>query len=219
MMETLNDWVDWTPQLLNGLVVSLKLTGLALLVGLPIGLLLALTSSSKKALTRYASFAAIEIGRGSPALVVLQMVYYGLPASGMTISAFASGVIALALTTGAYTSEIIRSGLNAVPQREIEGGMALGMNHRDVMRFVVIPQGLLFAIPALMGFAILIFQATALTFTIAIPELLARAYRIGSATFLFLSVLSLAGLFYLVISVPFGWLVSYTERSLGRHLG
>lgn len=219
MIETLTNWADWSPQLFRGLLVSLQLVGLALLCGLPLGLVLALASSAKFRPLRYAAISIVEIGRGAPALVVLQMVYYGLPASGLTVGAFTSGVVALALTTGAYTSEILRGGLNAVPQREIEAGWALGMTYGDIMRFVVIPQGVLFAVPALMGFAILIFQATALTFTIAIPELLARAYRVGAATYLYLDVLILAGLFYLAVTIPFGWLVSYTERRLGSHLG
>jgi len=219
MMALLSDWIDWSAQLFQGLLVSLQLVGLALACGLPLGLMLALIASSKHAAIRSAAIAVVEIGRGAPALVVLQMVYYGLPTSGMTVSAFASGAIALALTTGAYTSEILRAGLNAVPRREIEAGWALGMTHRDVMRFVVIPQGVLFAIPALMGFAILVFQATALTFTIAIPELLARAYRVGAATYLYLDVLILAGMFYLAVTIPFGWLVTYTERRLSSHLG
>jgi polar amino acid transport system permease protein len=219
MTEMMSNWLEWWPQLFQGLLVSLQLAGLALLFGLPIGLILALASSAKNRPLRYLAVALVEIGRGAPALVVLQMVYYGLPASGMTVSAFASGVVALALTTGAYTSEILRAGLNAVPPREIEAGWALGLTYPDILRFVVIPQGVLFAVPALMGFAILIFQATALTYTIAIPELLARAYRVGAATYLYLDVLILAGLFYLAVTVPFGWLVSYTERRLGRHLG
>lgn len=219
MIETLSNWVTWSPQLFRGLLVSLQLAGLALLCGLPLGLALALASSSKIRSIRHAAIVVVEIGRGAPALVVLQMVYYGLPASGLTVGAFTSGVVALALTTGAYTSEILRAGLNAVPQREIEAGWALGLSYGDIMRFVVIPQGVLFAVPALMGFAILIFQATALTFTIAIPELLARSYRVGAATYLYLDVLILAGLFYLAVTIPFGWLVSYTERKLGSHLG
>lgn len=219
MSEVLTNWVDWTPQLVSGLWVSLELTALALLIGLPIGLVLALMSSSIRRWVRYLVLVLVEIGRGAPALVVLQMVYYGLPPTGIVLNSFMSAVIALALTTGAYTSEIIRAGLNAVPHREIEGGVALGMTRRDIMVHVVIPQGILFAIPALMGFAVLIFQATALAFTISVPELLARAYQIGAATFLYLSVLSLAGLYYLAIAVPFGWLVSYTEGRLGRHLG
>ena len=219
MTEMLSNWVEWSPQLFQGLLVSLRLAGLALLFGLPVGLVLALVSSSRNWLVRSLAVGLVEIGRGAPSLVVLQMVYYGLPATGLTVAAFTSGVIALALTTAAYTSEILRAGLNAVPHREIEAGWALGMTHRDVLRFVVIPQGILFAVPALMGFAILIFQATALTYTIAIPELLARAYRVGAATYLYLDVLTLAGLFYLAVTVPFGWLVSYTERRLSSHLG
>ncbi|MCI1002997.1 ABC transporter permease subunit [Ochrobactrum sp. C6C9] len=218
MKETLANFVEWAPQLFAGLVVSLQLTGLALLMGLPLGLLLALLSMTKMRLPRYMAILLVEIGRGAPALVVLQMVYYGLPSAGINTSAFIAAAVALALTTAAYTSEILRAGLNAVPQREFEAGLALGMTNSDIMRFVVIPQGVLFAVPALMGFAILIFQASALAFTISVSELLARAYRVGAATYLYLDVLILAGLFYLVVTIPFGWLVAGTERRLGKHL-
>lgn len=217
-MEMLSNWIDWTPQLWKGLKVSLQLTGLALLFGLPLGLVLALASSAKQRLLRYLAIAMVEVGRGAPALVVLQMVYYGLPSAGISAGAFTSGVIALALTTGAYTSEILRAGLNAVPHREVEAGQALGMTHTDILRYVVIPQGVLYAVPALMGFAILIFQLTSLTFTIAIPELLARSYRVGAATYLYLDVLTLAGLMYLAVTIPFGWLVAFAERRLSLHL-
>lgn len=219
MSELLSNWADWLPQLWKGLKVSLQLTGVALAVGLPLGLLLALLTSAKSRLARWPAILLVEIGRGAPALVVLQMVYYGLPSAGLNVSAFISGAVALALTTGAYTSEILRAGINAVPKGEVEAGHALGMTNGDVLRYVVIPQGVVFAIPALMGFAILIFQATALTFTIAIPELLARAYRIGAATYLYLDVLVLAGLVYLAVTIPFGWLVDRAAKRLGRHLG
>ena len=181
MIELVNNWISWTPSLLGGLSISLYLTGLSLLFGLPAGLVLALLDSVKTKFVRYPTVFIVEVGRGAPALVVLQMVYYGLPESGLNFTAFFSAVVALSLTTAAYTSEIIRAGLNAVPLREIEASQALGMTNIDTLRFIVIPQGLLFAIPALMGFAILIFQATALTFTIAIPELLSRAYRVGAS--------------------------------------
>ena len=219
MIEFFANWIEWSPQLFQGLQVSLQLAGLALLFGLPLGLLLALASSTTFLPLRYLAVALVEVGRGAPALAVLQMVYYGLPSTGLTVSGFTSGAVALALTTSAYTSEILRAGINAVPKGEVEAGHALGMTYADVMRYVVIPQGVLFAIPALMSFAILIFQATALTFTIAIPELLARAYRVGASTYLYLDVLLLAGVFYLAVTIPFGWLVSYTERKLGSHLG
>lgn len=219
MSGLLANWADWLPQLSKGLLISLQLTGAALAAGLPLGLALALLTSARTPWLKWPAIALVEVGRGAPALVVLQMVYYGLPSAGINVSAFVSGALALALTTGAYTSEILRAGINAVPKGEVEAGHALGMTRGDVLRFVVVPQGVVFAVPALMGFAILIFQATALTFTIAIPELLARAYRIGAATYLYLDVLILAGLVYLAITIPFGWLVNRAARRLGSHLG
>lgn len=165
MIELLSNWIDWLPQLWRGLKVSLQLTGLAMLFGLPLGLLLALMTSSKAPWLRWPAIVLVEIGRGAPALVVLQMVYYGLPSAGINVSAFVSGSTALALTAAAYTSEILRAGINAVPKGEVEAGTALGMTKADILRFVVIPQGVMYAVPALMGFAILLFQTTALTFT------------------------------------------------------
>lgn len=217
-MTFFNDWAQHAPALLRGLGISLRLTGLSLLVGLPLGLFLALGASARSKAIRAIVIVLVEIGRGTPALVMLQIVYFGLPPAGITMSAFLSASLALALTTGAYTSEIIRGGLQAVPTGEVEAASALGMNRRDTLRFIIVPQGIRIAIPALVGFSILIFQASSLAYTIAIPELLATAYSIGSATFRYLSVLTLAGLFYAVITIPASHLAGAAERRLSRHL-
>lgn len=209
---------DWIPSLLGGLGVSLKLTALSLGLGLPLGLLLALGAASTRRGLRAVVIGLVEIGRGTPALVMLQIVYFGLPAGGLTFSAFVSAGISLALTTGAYSSEIIRGGLQAVPQGELEASAALGINHRDTLRFIVIPQGLRVALPALLGFSITIFQATSLVYSIAVPELLGKAYSIGSETFQYLSVLFLAGLMYAAITIPGSWLSGRVEHRLSRHV-
>jgi polar amino acid transport system permease protein len=174
--------------------------------------------SARHKWVRVVAIIVVEVGRGTPALVMLQIVYFGLPSAGLTVGSFVAAVVALALTTGAYTSEILRAGLQAVPHGEVEAASALAMSNRDTLRFIVIPQGVRIAIPALLGFAILILQATALTFTIALPELLSRAYSIGSNTFRYLDVLLLAGLLYLLITLPAGWLTNWTERRMARHL-
>jgi polar amino acid transport system permease protein len=213
-----DSWGEFAPDLFQGLLVSLRLTGLSLLIGMPLGLLLALGTNAKSRLVKSLVICLVEIGRGTPALVMLQIVYFGLPPSGLTLTAFVSAALALGLTTAAYTSEIIRGGLQAVPDGEREAADALGMNGRDTLRFIILPQGIRIAIPALLGFSILIFQASALAYTIAIPELLGRAYSIGSATFEYLSVLVLAGLFYAAITIPASQLAASAERRLGRHL-
>lgn len=214
----LGGWLAWLPSLLDGLWLSVQVAVASLVIGIPMGLGLALLVSAKHKWVRVLAIIAVEIGRGTPALVMLQVVYFGLPSAGLTVGSFTAAVAALALTTAAYTSEILRAGLQAVPQGEVEASAALAMSNRDTLRFIVIPQGVRIAIPALMGFAILIFQATALAFTIALPELLSRSYSIGSNTFRYLDVLVLAGLLYLLITLPAGWLTSWTERRMARHL-
>ncbi|MGY1651991.1 amino acid ABC transporter permease [Geodermatophilus sp. SYSU D01119] len=218
MTGLLTSWGEWLPRLLEGLVTSVELTAVSLLLGVPLGLVLALLSSSRARPVRWGAITLVEIGRGTPALVMLQFVYYGLPSAGLSLTAFVSAVAALSLTTAGYTSEILRGGLQAVPAGETEAAGALGMSHRDTLRFVVVPQGVRIALPSLMGFAILIFQATSLTFTISVVELLSQAYSIGAATFRYLDVLVLAGLLYLAVTIPAGLLTNRTERRLSRHL-
>lgn len=214
----LGGWLTWLPGLLDGLWLSVRVAGASLVIGIPLGLGLALLMSARHRWVRVVAIIVVEVGRGTPALVMLQIVYYGLPSAGLTVGSFVAAIVALALTTGAYTSEILRAGLQAVPHGEVEAAEALAMSNRDTLRFIVIPQGVRIAIPALLGFAILILQATALTFTIALPELLSRAYSIGSNSFRYLDVLLLAGLLYLLITLPAGWLTNWTERRMARHL-
>lgn len=217
-MTLLSDWADWFPTLLAGLWLSVKITAVSLVIGFPLGLMLAIATTSAKFWVRTLVIAIVEIGRGAPALVVLQLFYFGLPSTGITLTSFLSACLALALTTAAYSSEILRGGLQAVPPGETEACQALAVSHRDTMRYVVIPQGLRIATPALMGLAILIFQATSLTFTIATPEILSQAYSIGSSTFDYLGVLTLAGLMYAAVTIPASWLVASSEKRMSRHL-
>jgi polar amino acid transport system permease protein len=217
-MNILSDWPAYLPGLLAGVGVSVQVAVLSLLIGVPGGLLLAIGAGSKTKLVRILIIGIVEIGRGTPALVVLQIFYFGHPASGLTLSSMSASVVALAATTAAYTSEILRGGLQAVPQGEVEAAGALGMSRRDTLRFIVIPQGFRVAVPSLIGFAILIFQATSLAYTVALPELLSQAYSIGSTTFNYLSVLVLAGLMYAAITIPASWLTSRAEKRLARHL-
>lgn len=216
-MNLVEDWIEFWPQLLGGLGVSLRLTAAILAVGLPAGLLLALCAGVTNRALRMTSIVIVEIGRGTPALVVLQLVYFGLPTVGVTFSSFTASVIALGLTTAAYTSEIIRGGLQAVPDAEVEAADALGLSRRDTLRYVVIPQGLRIAIPPLAGFSIMIFQATSLAYTIAVPELMSQAYSIGSTTFRYLSILTLAGILYAAITIPASWLSARVEKALAPH--
>jgi polar amino acid transport system permease protein len=215
---TWDDVVSWLPDLWAGFLISLRVTFFSLLFGIPAGLLLAIGQQQKARPLRWLCLAIVELGRGAPALVLLQFLYFGLPSVGVSITSFVSAVLALAWATGAYTSEIIRAGLDAVPQGQHEATSALGMSRADALRFVIIPQGLRVAIPALLGFSILVFQGTSLCFTIALQEIISRAYDIGNTTFLYFPALAVAAVFFAAVCIPASLLVSYIEQRTGKHV-
>lgn len=217
-MTFFDDAAQFLPTLLDGLRVSLLLTGLSLLFGIPIAGLLAFGIRSKNLVARYASIAVVEVGRGAPALVLLQLMYFGLPDAGITLSALASATLALTWTTAAYCAEYLRGGLSAVPAGEIEGAQALGMTAGDTLRYIIIPQGWRIALPSLMGFAVILFQATSLAYTVTVQEMMSQAYSLGASTFKYLTIFILAGLLYAIISIPATWLSVLMEKRMSRHL-
>lgn len=209
--EILSQGGTWLPDMLSGLRLSVTVTIASLLIGLPLGFLLSLGVMSQSRASNAIALLIVEIGRGAPSLVLLQFAYFGLPSTGMTLTSFGASVAALSWSTAAYTSEIIRAGLLSVPAGQREAAMAIGLTRTDMMRFVIVPQGLRIAIPALLGFAILIFQTTSLCFAIALPELTSRAYEIGTNTFQYLPALVLAGLLYLMVCIPMTLVVHWIE--------
>jgi polar amino acid transport system permease protein len=217
MNTILQNWLQWLPSLLQGYKLSVEVALLCLVIGIPLGTVLALLVSAKSKAIRGAALVFVEFGRGAPALILLQFMYFGLPAAGMTLSSFGSAVIALAASTGAYTSEMIRAGFDAVPHGQKEAAYAIGLDATDSLRFVVIPQGMRVALPSLLGFSIMMLQATSLCYTIALPELVSRSSAIGVSTFEYMSVLLLTALLFAVICVPATFAVSSLERRLGRH--
>lgn len=212
----LSGWADQLPPLLGGLRISLLLTLASLAIGLPLALAFALLVSSRNRALRLPALGLVELGRGTPALVMLQLVYFGLPKIEVSLESFAAATVSLAFIAGAYMSEIVRAGLNAVPAGQREAARASGLTPLDEFRFIVLPQGLRIALAPLLNFAIVLFQVTSLAFAIAVPEMLSKAYAAGSATFRHLEVLTLAGLLYAAIVVPAAVGVRALERRLSR---
>ena len=217
MSELLDFWREWLPTLLQGLGLSVEVTAAALILGVPLGLALALGVQSRRRLVRTAALVVVEIGRGAPALILLQFAYFGLPNAGLALSSFTSAALALAWTTGAYTSEIIRAGLESVAFGQKEAAAAIGLSGVDALRYVILPQGLRVSLPPLFSFAILMLQASSLCFAIALPELVSQAYVIGSNTFRYMSIFVLAGGLYAAICIPATMAVAALERRLSRH--
>lgn len=201
MSDLLAQWVDLLPDLAPGLWVTIQLTLASLAVGLPVGTLLAIGASARTRWVRWPVVVVVEVGRGIPGLVVLYLVYRGLPQVGLTLDAFLSAVVGLAFSTAAYSSEIIRAGIASVPPGQREACQALSLTTAQELRLVVLPQALRTVIPPLIGFSIILYQGTSLAFAIGVPELLSRAYNAASITYQFTAALTLAGLLYAAISL------------------
>lgn len=217
-MDLITQWLNWLPNLAPGLLVSLQLTGLSLLFGFPLGLLFAVMAAAKIAPLQWISFFFVEIGRGLPALVLLYLMYFSLPDAGITLTSFTTAVIALSWNTGAYASEYFRAGIAAVPLGQREAALTSGLRGWTGFRLIILPQALRISTPPLAGLAVLIFQGSALAFVIAVPELMSKAFEIGSITFQYLSVYTLTAVIYGSLTLVFLGLVRLLEQRLGRHL-
>jgi polar amino acid transport system permease protein len=213
-----SDWPEYFTDLLPGLWMSIRLTAASLAVGMPLGLVFALLVSSSNRPLRWTTVVLVELGRGAPALILLYLVYFGMPDVGLTLSGFLATTVALGYATGAYTSEIFRAGLLAVPSGQHEAATALGLPHNKHLRYVVLPQALRIVVPPLIGFGIIVFQGTSLAFAISVPELLSRAYNIATVTFQYMSVLVLAGLMYAAVSLVMSIFMGSRGRRSNLHL-
>lgn len=218
-MQFVTDWISWFPGFAPGLVVSLQLTGLSLLFGFPLGLLLAVMTEAKKAPPLvWIAFLVVEVGRGLPALVLLYLLYFSLPESGITLDSLTTAIIAMSWNTGAYASEYFRAGITSVPKGQTEAAWASGLRGWTGFRMIILPQALRISTPPLAGLAVLVFQASALAFVIAVPELMSKAYELSSMTFQYLSTFSFTAVLYGIITLIFLGLVRALEWRLGRHL-
>lgn len=217
-MDLINQWIEWFPDLGPGLWVSVKLTGLCLLLGMPFGLLLAVAIESPLLPLRVIAVLAVEIGRGLPALVLLYLLYFGLPEVEITLTAFLTAVLSLAWTTGAYACDLFRAGLAAVPVGQREAALTCGLRGWTGFRHIILPQAIRISTPPLASLAITIFQASALAFVISVPELMSRGYTLGSINFRYLDVFALTAVLYAAITVVALQGVRYSERRLSRHV-
>ncbi|MDQ1058538.1 polar amino acid transport system permease protein [Arthrobacter globiformis] len=216
-MTWLTEWAAYLPQMMSGLSVSLLIAGVSIVAGYPLGLILSVMVSAKNTALRTLALAVVEVGRGAPALVILYLFYYGLPKFGIAFESITAACLALIWNSAAYSSEIMRAGIQSVGRGQLEASNALGLSQAHTFWRVIMPQGMRSAIPGLMGVAIQMFQGTSLAYAIAVPELMKSAYNIGSQDFNYLQIFTLAGLCYAAISMPATWITVFFEKRLARH--
>jgi polar amino acid transport system permease protein len=191
------------PLLLTGLWLTCTLTVLCMLLGLGVGLVVAFGRLSRWRLVRAVAFAYTEMFRTTPLLVQIVWVFYVLPiVSGITLSAFFSGLLALGFNVGAFMAEIYRAGILSVNPGQTAAGLALGMTPAQVMRRVVLPQAVIRVIPPMATMWVGLFKDTAILSAIGVIELMFRAREIATDTYRPLEIFTVVAMLYFVLTYP-----------------
>lgn len=203
------------PLLMQGLWVTLQIGVVSILAGLVLGLALALVRLYGPYWTQLLARAYINFMRSIPLLVLLIIIYYALPFVGIRLSPFLSAVSALSLVSAAYTAEIFRAGIEAVPKGQFEASSALGLSYRHMMVDVVLPQAIRIVIPPLTNNCINVMKDTALASVVAMPDLLKQATQ-AQALAANPSPLIGAAIIYVAFLLPAVAAFSRLERSYAK---
>jgi len=200
------------PILWSGFLTTLGLTLSSLLVGLVFGLMLALMKISTNWILKGISIAYIELIRGTPALMQIMLVYFGLPALGLNIDRFTAAVVALGLNSAAYSGEIFRAGIESIDRGQMEAARAIGMTGSMAMRLIVLPQAFRVVIPPLVNEFVALLKDTSLVSVIGVADLMLRSRNMISYTANVFTPLLGASILYLLATIPGSQLSAYLER-------
>lgn len=192
--------------------LAFEITVLVILLSWISGLLLALGRQSQRRLFNRPATFYIWFIRGTPTLIQIFIVYFGLPKFGLTMSPFIAGVIALGFNSGAYVAEIIRGGLLAIPKGQMESALATGMSPAQAMRRIILPQVVRIILPPITNEAATALKNTSLLSAITVVELTMYAQMIIAATFRPFDFYIIAAILYLILTTVLTQVAAWFER-------
>lgn len=212
-MKTWQIMSEALPQMLkSALIYTVPLTIISFAIALFISIMIALVQYSDVPVAKQIARFYIWIMRGTPVLVQLFIVFYGLPKLGLVINAYVATVITFSLNEGAYMAETMRGALESVPKGQIEAGYCVGMTYWQIMRRIVLPQAFKVAFPGLSNSIVALLKETSLASTITLPEMFMETKRIASRNFEYLILYVEVALVYLAITT----LITFAQRKLEK---
>ncbi len=200
--------------LIPGIKITIPLTVLSFAVSLVLGLLLALVQVAELRFIKDIARFYIWIFRGTPLIVQLFIIFFGLPSLGITLEAFPSAVMAFGMNLGAYNAEVFRAAILAIPKGQMEAAYMIGLNYPMTMMRVVLPQSFPIAFPSLFNNLIGLLKDTSLASSITVIELFTTAQQIAARTYEPFALYCEAALIYLIFSTALTWLQDWIERKL-----
>ncbi|ALG86823.1 amino acid ABC transporter permease [Gordonia phthalatica] len=198
--------------------VTIPLTAISFAIGLVIALVVALARMAENVIASRLARAYISIIRGTPLLVQLFIIFYGLPELGFKVPPLPAAIVAFSLNVGGYAAEIIRSAIMSVPKGQSEAAQTIGMDYATTMRRIILPQAARIAVPGLSNTVISLVKDTSLASTILVTEVLRTAQIAAAPTFEFFALYMTAAAYYWVVCLILSALQGRLELRLGRFL-
>lgn len=204
------------PILLEGCRVTLEISFFALLLGMIFGIVGALCRISTNSVLNSIAFFYVWVIRGTPVMVQLFILYFGLPQLGIKLPSMVAGVLGLAVNTGAYITEIIRAGVQAVDKGQMEAALSVGMNYRQAMVRIIGPQATKICIPPLVNQFIMTLKNSSIASLVTITELFRTGEQIIYTTFRSFEVYTAVAVLYLIMNSVFMVIADRLERKMAR---
>ena len=208
--------MDLMPQMLDGLMVTLKVFVLTLVFSLPLGVVVALGRTSKSKILQQITGAYVLVMRGTPLLLQLIFIFFGLPIVGISIDRLPGALLAFVLNYGAYFAEIFRGGILSIDKGQYEGAEVLGLSQKDVFLRIIMPQALKRILPPVANEVITLVKDTSLIYVVGLDELL-KIGKIATNRYGSLVPLVLVGLIYLVLIAVLTKVLSKVEKKYGYY--
>lgn len=200
------------PYLLQGALVTIQISLLSMALALVLGLMAAVAGLSRAWLPRFLAGFYVEVIRGTPLLVQLFLVYYGLPSVGVRLEPFMAGFLTLGAHYGAYLSEVYRAGIYSVDRGQWEAAASIGMSRGMIMREIILPQAIRTILPPIGNYFISMLKDSALVATISVTELLRAGQLRVAITFRAMEIYLIIAAIYLAMSYALSLLIRHLER-------
>lgn len=203
------------PLLIDGTLLTLQLTSIAVSLGFIIGTIAGMGRLSKNRIIKSISAIYIDFIRGTPLLVQILLVYMGLPQIiGRPVPAMVAAIVSLSVNSGAYVAEIVRAGIQSIDKGQMEAARSLGMNHNQTMFQVILPQAFRRIIPPLGNEFIAMLKDSSLVSVIALEELMRKAQLVYTRDYRPFDILFAVSIIYLIMTLTISQFVRYSERRL-----
>lgn len=204
------------PAFMEGVEITLQLAFFTVLFGSLLGLVVAVCRRTRLLPLRWLMNAYVAFIRGTPLLVQVLLVVYGLPQLGIRFPRMTLCIIALVINSGAYMAELIRAGLQSVEKGQVEAAESLGMSSGQTMLYIILPQAVKVTLPAMGNEFVAIIKESSILYAVGVYELTYQAYKLASVNYYYIETMIVAALIYFVLTYVATKLLGQLERRMRR---